>query len=152
MLQPKAYSKEKQKVYDVKYIDFDNETLELLTEQQFDFYAHVYDYDEVEFMENTGMKDKNGKYIYVGDILEFCDEYPIWDCVGGLSACEGLNVAIVTKEKNCITLTNFQMDGGALEEMLCTEEQMFNELNFEDFEVIGNIYEDKEFLKNKNII
>ena len=70
MLQPKAYSKEKQKVYDVKYIDFDNETLELLTEQQFDFYAHVYDFDEVEFMENTGFKDKNGKDIFVGDIIK----------------------------------------------------------------------------------
>ena len=147
MLQPKAYSKEKQKVYDVKYIDFDNETLELLTEQQFDFYAHVYDFDEVEFMENTGMKDKNGKYIYVGDILEFHDEYPTWDYEYGLSACEGLNTAIVTKEKNCITLTNFQADGGRLEEELCNKELIFDELNFEDYEVIGNIYENKELLE-----
>lgn len=147
MLQPKAYSKEKQKVYDVKYIDFDNETLELLTEQQFDFYAHVYDFDEVEFMENTGLKDKNGKYIYVGDIVKFDDEFPTWDYEGEVSACDGFNVAIVTKEKNCITLTNFQADDGGLEELLCTRELIFDELNFEDYEVIGNIYENKELLK-----
>lgn len=149
MLQPKAYSKEKQKVYDVKYIDFDNETLELLTEQQFDFYAHVYDFDEVEFMENTGLKDKNGKYIYVGDIVKFDDEFPTWDYEGEVSACDGFNVAIVTKEKNFITLTNFQADDGGLEELLCTRELIFDELNFEDYEVIGNIYENKELLGNE---
>ena len=142
MLQPKAYSKEKQKVYDVKYIDFDNETLELLTEQQFDFYAHVYDFDEVEFMENTGMKDKN-------DILKFDDEFPTWDYEGEVSACDGVNAAIVTKEKNCITLTNFQADDGGLEELLCTKELIFDELNFEDYEIIGNIYENKELVENE---
>lgn len=153
MLQPKVYIKELNIVREVEMIDFYNKQVSVYDIGiGFRGGAAIFSFDKVEFMENTGMKDKNGKYIYVGDILEFCDEYPIWDCVGGLSACEGLNAAIVTKEKNCITLTNFQMDGGALEEMLCTEEQMFNELNFEDFEVIGNIYEDKEFLKNKNII
>lgn len=147
MLQPKIYVKDKNKVYDTQVIDykhklvifFDNETQ----------CTHTRWFPEVEFMENTGLMDKNGKYIYEGDILEFYDEYPTWDCEYGLSACEGLNTAIVTKEKNCITLTNFQADGGRLEEMLCNRESIFDELNFEDYEVVDNIYENKELLKNE---
>ena len=126
MLQPKAYSKEKQKVYDVKYIDFDNETLELLTEQQFDFYAHVYDFDEIEFMENTGFKDMNGKYIYEGDIVTVNGT---WDCViqYNQSSC-----AFVLKSIDSRWSMGYFSNYDDIEEML---------------EVIGNIYENKELLE-----
>ena len=128
MLQPKAYSKEKQKVYDVKYIDFDNETLELLTEQQFDFYAHVYDFDEVEFMENTGLKDKHGDYVYVGDILT--DE--------GILGDDSFDYGEVEKD----------IDEGYYISWRYNE---FCESLYEcsAYSVVGNIYENKELLENE---
>ena len=117
MLQPKAYSKEKQKVYDVKYIDFDNETLELLTEQQFDFYAHVYDFDEVEFMENTGYVDINEKHICVGDIVEILGVY--------------FEIKYRTFKRYVIE----------------NEEHILSlEANLDSVSVVGNIYENKDLL------
>lgn len=126
MLQPKAYNKEKQKVYDVKYIDFDNETLELLTEQQFDFYAYVYDFDEVEFMENTGLKDKHGDYVYVGDILT--DE--------GILGDDSFDYGEVEKD----------IDEGYYISWRYNE---FCESLYEcsAYSVVGNIYENKELLE-----
>lgn len=124
MLQPKAYSKEKQKVYDVKYIDFDNETLELLTEQQFDFYAHVYDFDEVEFMENTGLKDVNGKYVYTGDIVEVEN----WGCG-----------AVIYKKNAYTYMTKAIDEDWCLSIYGCLSDT-------KSVKVIGNIYENKELL------
>ena len=126
MLQPKAYNKEKQKVYDVKYINFDNETLELLTEQQFDFYAYVYDFDEVEFMENTGLKDKNGKYIYEGDIVTVNGT---WNCI---IEYEQSSCAFVLKSIDSRWSVGYFGNYDAIEEML---------------EVIGNVYENEELLE-----
>ena len=145
MLQPKVYIKSLDLVLQVEEMNFDINVVEVSLDNSIGFAQ--FDFDEVEFIENTGFKDKNGKYIYVGDILKFDDEFPTWDYEGEVSACGGFNVAIVTKEKNCITLTNFQADDGRLEEMLCTRELIFNELNFEYYEIIGNIYENKELLK-----
>ena len=148
MLQPKIYIKKLNIVREVEMIDFYNKQVSVYDVGiGFRGGAAIFSFDKVEFMGNTGMKDKNGKYIYVGDIVKFDDQFDVWEYEEGLSVCDGFNVAIVTKEKNCITLTNFQADDGGLEEMLCTRELIFDELNFEDYEVIGNIYENKELLK-----
>ena len=148
MLQPKVYSKLNNKVFDVVEIHFKMGVVVVeYTKNGIDYEVATLNFSDCKFMENTGLKDKNGKYIYVGDILKFDDEFPTWDYEGEVSACGGFNVAIVTKEKNFITLTNFQADDGGLEEILCTRELIFDELNFEDYEVIGYIYEDKELVE-----
>ena len=156
MKQPKVYIKSLDMVLAVEVINYHEKIVEVYFNDSADNVP--YNFDEVELIENTktienleaiytGLKDKNGKYIYVGDIVKFDDEFPTWDYEGELSACDGFNVAIVTKEKNFITLTNFQADDGGLEEMLFTRDLIISELNFEDFEVIGNIYENKDLLE-----
>lgn len=151
MLSPKVYIKRSNMILPIIMINYREKVVQTFDENKRtdENPSLAYEYHlfrEVEFLENTGYKDKNGKYIYVGDILKFDDEFPTWDYEGELSACGGVNVAIVTKEKNCITLTNFQADDGGLEKMLFTKDLIFDELNFEDYEVIGNIYENKELL------
>lgn len=118
MLAPKIYVKDKGKVYDVEEIHFDINVVAYNDGVHFD-YAEV-DFDEVEFMDNTGMKDKNGKSIYVGDIVK--DDDNIYTTKRS-EICEILSIS----NKTC----NIYL----------------SEYNCREIEVIGNIYENKELLE-----
>jgi len=79
--------------------------------------------DDIKLMQYTGLKDKNSKEIYEGDILQWC------------------NTTIV-KTKWVVESTN----GGwypFIEQMLTNRPS--------GFEVIGNIYENPELLKADNV-
>jgi uncharacterized phage protein (TIGR01671 family) len=118
MLQPRVFVKSKNKVYDVAELHFDIKIVAY--ENGVDFnYPNVH-FKKVEFMENTGFKDKNGKYIYEDDIVKNdVNTYTI-------KRSEGYKV--------------FSMYNGnlyvLLDESICKE-----------IEVIGNIYENKELLE-----
>ena len=76
MLQPKVYIKELNIVREVEMIDFYNkQVLVYVTGVRPRGETAIYSFDEVEFIENTGFKDNNGKYIYVGDTVTLDDEY-----------------------------------------------------------------------------
>lgn len=135
MKQPKIYVKSKGKVYDVEEIHFDINVVAYNDGVHFD-YAEV-DFDEVEFMENTGMKDKNGKYIYVGDIVSFKDSH--------FDGYNFTNFAVMRKNIK-LYLENFLCVQSCIKEEMA---EMYLEVHdFEEgyFEVIGNIYENKELL------
>ena len=76
MLQPKVYIKELNIVREVEMIDFYNkQVLVYVIGVRPRGKTAIFSFDKVEFIENTGFKDNNGKYIYVGDTVTLDDEY-----------------------------------------------------------------------------
>ena len=77
-----------------------------------------------ELMQFTGLKDKNGKEIFEGDILK---------------GRKGLNPIVEYSEERGMFIVNFQV--GYVN---------FNDELGEEWEVIGNIYENPELLDDAN--
>ena len=123
MLAPKIYVKDKGKVYDVEEIHFDINVVAYNDGVHFD-YAEV-DFDDVEFIYNTGYKDINGNYIYTGDKLEYqsADEHYLRRCI--VEKDEETEFYYLTNKRNFVSRL----------------------MNMHECLVIGSIYESKELLK-----
>ncbi|WP_415341517.1 YopX family protein [Clostridium perfringens] len=90
---------------------------------------HFY-YDEIDIMQYTGLKDKNGKEIYEGDILERHGYWPIR----------------IEYDKGCLMvrdLDEVRYNNLILNVPICN----FESIN--DWKVIGNIYENPEVLRSE---
>lgn len=91
--------------------------------------SDCFNFDEVIFMQSTGLKDKNGKEIFEGDILavEADDEV--------------VNVNVLWDKKHALFIFKSKK---------YNEEELLAELvedNACPIEIIGNIYENPELLK-----
>lgn len=110
------------KVYDVENLDFD-------TQQAYLSECGWCDFKDIELMQYTGLKDKNGAEIYEGYIVEYYG-------------------------KNAVVTIGFPHDEKWYPYGICVEYIKYNlkeveyvyKLNLEDLEVIGNIYENPELL------
>lgn len=118
MLQPKVFVNRLWKVLDVKTINFDNEVIKVYDEayNKYEYYG----FREVKFMENTGLKDKNEKYIYTGHIVEILGVY--------------------------FEIKYRVLKGYVIENK---EHTLSLEANLDCVSVVGNIYENEELLKNE---
>lgn len=121
----RAWLKEEKRMTDVNEMTFIDGEVYLISDVT-DFYA----YEEFKLMQSTGLRDKNGKEIYEGDIVKFSD-------------CDGdVYVTPVVWDKNyaCFGVSF----SGKYPVSFDYLEEFYTELK--DIEVVGNIWEDGELL------
>lgn len=143
----RVWDKKRKLLKKVFYIDFENKGLMYFYNKDTGLYAN---FEDVEIMQSTGYKDKKGIEIFIGDIVKFPELYAFVDGAGettNVSVCDGFNIASVVKKGNCVTLDNFVCEDGFTERELKNYECTFDDLDFKKFEIIGNIYENKELLR-----
>nr|DAF14264.1 MAG TPA: YopX protein [Caudoviricetes sp.] len=113
----RAWNKDDKEMIDVRVIDWNNMTVD-----SFSPYIEI-PLENVIIMQSTGLKDKNGQEIFEGDIVQFFDSiYTVfYDIKEGSYRLEPHDDRWVVDY-----MSNFSSE--------------------ESFEVVGNIYENKEYL------
>ena len=93
--------------------------------------------DKIELMQSTGRKDKNDKEIFAGDILKVTDKFENKESWLEIVSYSEEKAMFVTKE-----IRN---------ESKVPESPLYNlfDTNLFSIEVVGNIYENPELLKEK---
>ncbi len=137
---------------EVKFRAWDNENQEMLDVQELNFedcfyggemtvrttmYSDYFDIKEMPIMQYTGLKDKNEKEIYEGDIIDF--SYDMF--VGNFDT-------FIAKGKIVFEEGAFYVDCLENERTIKGECYLLYTINIDDVEVIGNIYENKELLES----
>ena len=144
----RAWDKANKEMLKIDVIDFFLKGIRVLEHKDNSFFMK---FSDVEIMQSTGYKDKKGTEIFIGDIVKFPDEYEFVDGAGettDVTVCNGFNIASVVNKGSNITLDNFAGKDGFTERELENYECTFDDLDFKNFEIIGNIYENKELLEN----
>jgi len=86
--------------------------------------------ESIKIMQYTGLKDKNGKDIFEGDIVKLTFEDVDYNVIEVISE-------VVYNESRCYYRLRHKIKDGSIH---------FNFLGNQDFEVIGNIYENEDLL------
>ena len=104
--------------------------------------------EDVILMQSTGLKDKNGKEVFVGDILKFNDEWNEYCHEGYVDgSVEGVNYVEVVKGEACFEFGKTRYPESSLFIYMEDEHLSFAELVKDKdfgFEIVGNVYENSE--------
>ncbi|WP_409174386.1 YopX family protein [Brevibacillus fortis] len=121
----RAWDRKQSKMVDMNHLRHHASGFRLLDEDR-----------EYEFMQFTGLRDKNGKEIYEGDILRYPDAYD-----SGSDWEETISVGAIEWDTNQAQFTVTNRHSVDLE---CLFEDI------DETEVIGNVYENPELLEVDN--
>lgn len=126
----RAWDKETQTMLDVTLIDFKKS---VLVGEHWEFGETIFiNFDDIHLMQSTGLKDKNGKEIFEGDIVtdgEFARIVQYHQTLGFYMFDEEGNERFFS---DSATLEDFEEDAKIVSEIL---------------EIIGNVYENPELLE-----
>lgn len=120
----RAWDKKTQTMLDVSLIDFKKSVL--IGEHWKFGETNFINFDEIELMQSTGIKDKNGKEIFEGDIVDY----------------KGRKAVIKWHGSYASFIYRFVDE---LKERVSEWHPLF--LAYYHFEIIGNIYENPELLE-----
>lgn len=121
----RAWHKEKKIIGEVLGIDILHKEI-FFSDEDVDCYEHT-DFKDIELMQYTGLKDKNNKEIYEGDIVKLRTNHGI-GVVKNYDEWGAFVVEYIKPRPLAVLGTNYYK---------------------EDIEVIGNIYENPELLGEK---
>ncbi|WP_432352677.1 YopX family protein [Sporosarcina sp. A2] len=116
----RAWEKKMKEIIPVHQIDFEKKMIN--TESAWRLF------DEIELMQYTGLKDKNGVEIYEGDILKESSTHPL--------------VVFIKEGHTQISFKDFGIP--------CEEFIYRNDIEDMDIAVVGNIYENPELLAGED--
>lgn len=127
----RAWDKKLKLLGDVSYIDFNSKKIIYHN----GFVNYYVNFEDVEIMQSTGLKDKNGKEIFEGGIINcgYLFNGSPFDELDEYEEEKG-----VVKFVNCGFNIKFKNDTNLFIDIM---------ESCEDIEVIGNIYENKELLR-----
>lgn len=123
----RAWLKEEYRMTDVNEITFIDGEVYLISDVT-GFYA----YEEFKLMQSTGLRDKNGKEIFEGDIVKY-------------KSRKGTFADIATYSK-FYAFFGLKDDTG---DLICSFDWLLENVGKDGFEVIGNIYENPELLEGE---
>jgi uncharacterized phage protein (TIGR01671 family) len=126
-----------------KFIEDGGEVFELSIFANGDCEYKVMDID-AKLMQYTGLKDKNGKEIYEGDVVKFKLFESIGDVFGFVQWWKESAKFAVSRYK---WITN---DGRLIEGKHASGGFPMNQIRTDTFEIIGNIYENPDLAEDKN--
>ena len=138
----RAWDKKDKKIFDVEVFDLncgDVSKVCILRDEKRTKKNYWYAPKEVVLMQYTGLKDKNGKEIYEGDIVI----QEIWN------GADNIDGESVTDEFEGIII--YDRNGYGIQTEICdgkrTEVPIYEIDEFVTTEIIGNIYENKNLIK-----
>nr|DAI40975.1 MAG TPA: YopX protein [Caudoviricetes sp.] len=157
MLRAKVFIKTKRKVSDVEQVDFSKKVVEIYDEYYRGFEDpsigfENYTFDEVEFMDNTGFKDKNGANIYTGNIVEYVRRHPDVGTLRGV-ICKNeygayvIELYVMKNRMDEVCEKIDQMLGSKVEYEKPNLSFLLDGTTHDGCVVLGNIYENKELLE-----